>query len=104
MRCKLIAAAAQLGPIARNELRASAVARILALLEVAHRRGASLVVLTELALTTLFPRWCFEDEAALDAVYKTKMPGRETRPLFAAASRLNVGFYLGYGHVISIEI
>lgn len=100
MSRKLIAAAAQLGPIARDEPRASAVARMLALLEEAHRRGATLVVFPELALTTFFPRWYLEDEAALDAFYETEMPGPGTRPLFAAASRLGVGFYLGYAELI----
>ncbi len=48
--------AAQLGPIARDEPRSSAVARMLDLLRQAHARGCGLVVYPELALTTFFPR------------------------------------------------
>jgi predicted amidohydrolase len=53
----LTVAAAQLGPIARDEPRSSAVARMVALMEESKRRGADLVVFPELALTTFFPRW-----------------------------------------------
>ena len=49
--------AAQLGPIARDESRASAVERMVALLRDAHGRDCGLVVFPELALTTFFPRW-----------------------------------------------
>jgi predicted amidohydrolase len=52
----LTVAAAQLGPIARDEPRSSAVARMVALMEESKRRGADLVVFPELALTTFFPR------------------------------------------------
>ena len=63
----LTVAAAQLGPIARDEPRASAVARMVALMEQAHPKGVDLIVFPELALTTFFPRWFIEDEDALDA-------------------------------------
>ena len=48
--------AAQRGPIARDEPRSSAVAH-------AHARGCGLMVFPELAPTTFFPRWYFEDQA-----------------------------------------
>ncbi|MFD0982741.1 N-carbamoyl-D-amino-acid hydrolase [Tropicimonas aquimaris] len=96
----LVAATAQLGPIAREEPRSSAVNRMIALLEKAHRRGAELVVFPELALTTFFPRWYIEDEADLDRFFETEMPGPETAPLFEAARRLGVGFYLGYAELV----
>lgn len=96
MSRKLIVAAAQMGPIAREEGRDSAVARMVAMLREAKARGARLVVFPELALTTFFPRWWFADPAELDAWYETEMPNAATVPLFEAAARLEVGFYLGY--------
>ena len=95
----LIVAAAQTGPIARGESRAAVVRRLLALLHEAHGRGARLVVFPELALTTFFPRWWMEDQAEIDAWFERELPGPETRPLFDAAARLGVGFYLGYAEL-----
>jgi len=100
MSRSFIIAAAQLGPIARDEPRSSAVARMIALLREARRRGATVVVFPELALTTFFPRWYIEDEAELDAFYETETPNEATRPLFAAAAELGVGFYLGYAELL----
>ncbi len=96
MKRKYIAASAQLGPIARNEPRSSAVARMVALLREAHRRGAEVVVFPEMALTTFFPRWYMEDDSEIEAYYETEMPNSDVQPLFDAAKELNVGFYLGY--------
>ena len=62
----------------------------------AHAHGCQLVVYPELALTTFFPRWFFEDEAELDPFYESQMPGPDTQPLFDEARRLGVGFCLGY--------
>ncbi|MGI9501899.1 MAG: N-carbamoyl-D-amino-acid hydrolase [Geminicoccaceae bacterium] len=95
----LTIAAAQMGPIARDETRASAVARMLAMLREAKGRGADLLVFPELALTTFFPRWWFEDEAELEPFYETEMPNEATLPLFNEAARLGLGFYLGYAEV-----
>ena len=92
-------AAAQLGPIARDEPRASAVARLLALMGEAKRRHADLVVFPELALTTFFPRWHMENPAEVDAFFETEMPGAETAALFEEAARLGIGFYLGYAEL-----
>ncbi|PMR76433.1 N-carbamoyl-D-amino-acid hydrolase [Billgrantia endophytica] len=99
MSRKLIVGAAQLGPIARNETRARAVARMVELMHQAHARGASLVVFPELALTTFFPRWYMEDQADIDAFFEQEMPGPETQPLFEAARELGIGFYLGYAEL-----
>ena len=65
----------------------------------AKGRGAELVVFTELALTTFFPRWLIEDEAELDSYYEREMPGPETQPLFDEAKKLGIGFYLGYAEL-----
>lgn len=91
---------AQLGPIARAESRSQVVERLLALLNRAAERRCELVVFPELALTTFFPRWYFEDEAELDAFYETEMPNPAVQPLFDAAARLGIGFYLGYAELV----
>jgi predicted amidohydrolase len=89
-------AAGQLGPIARNEPRSSVVKRLIALLHEAKSRGCELVVFPEMALTTFFPRWYISDWAEIDRFFEPSMPSAETQPLFDAAAKLGVGFYLGY--------
>ena len=77
----LITAAAQMGPIARSETRADTVRRLVEMMREAKARGCGLVVFTELALTTFFPRWMIEDEAELDSFYEAEMPSAATMPL-----------------------
>lgn len=96
----LVAAAAQMGPIARSDTRGEVVSRLVALLHEAASRGAELVVFPELTLTTFFPRWFMTDPDEIDAFYETEMPGRETLPLFEAAKKLRIGFYLGYAELV----
>ena len=88
-----------LAPIHLADTRAQVVKRLLALLEEAHAAGCRLVVFPELALTTFFPRWWTEDQAAVDAYFETEMPGPETQPLFDRAKELGMGFYLGYAEL-----
>ena len=90
---------AQLGPIARNEKRASVVARMISLLHQAHRHGCDLVAFPELALTTFFPRWYFAEQADVDAFFEREMPSADTAPLFKEARRLGIGFMLGYAEL-----
>ncbi len=91
--------AAQLGPIARHETRREVVTRLLALLRRAHEARCDLVVFPELALTTFFPRWVIDEEAELDAFYERELPNEATLPLFEEASRLGIGFHLGYAEL-----
>ena len=95
----LTVGAAQLGPNSRADDRPAVVRRLIDLMRQAHGKGARLVVFPELALTTFFPRWYMEDQAEIDAYFEAEMPGPETRPLFAEARRLGVGFYLGYAEL-----
>ena len=97
------AAAAQMGPIAKSETRKETVARLIAMMRQARERGAELVVFTEMALTTFFPRWLIEDEAELDSYYERDMPGPATQPLFDEAKKLGVGFYLGFAELVIEE-
>lgn len=92
----VVSAGAQLGPIARGEPRRAVVARLTALLGRAAGYGARFVVFPELALTTFFPRWLIADRAELDRYFETQMPSPEVEPLFEAARRRSIGFYLGY--------
>jgi hypothetical protein len=93
--------AAQLGPIARNEPRRQVVARLIALMQQARSHGCDLVVYPELALTTFFPRWYFERQEEVDSWFERSMPGPETQPLFDAAKKLGIGFYLGYAELVT---
>jgi predicted amidohydrolase len=91
--------AAQMGPIQKDDTRAEAVQRLLALLEQGARNGCDLVVFPELALTTFFPRWFVDDISQADHWYEREMPSRETQPLFDAARKLKIGFSLGYAEL-----
>ena len=95
----LTVGAAQLGPIARAEPRQSVVKRLLDLMARAHARGCRLIVFPELALTTFFPRWYMTDQAEIDAFFEQEMPSPATRPLFEAAAKYRMGFYLGYAEL-----
>jgi predicted amidohydrolase len=74
---------------------------MIALLRKADDAGSKLIVFPELALTTFFPRWYFEDQADVDAFFETDMPNADTEPLFDAAARAGIAFYLGYAELIS---
>jgi predicted amidohydrolase len=93
-------AAAQLGPIARNDSRKQVVGRLLELMREAHSFRCDLIAFPELALTTFFPRWSIEDERELDSFYETEMPGPETKPLFEEAVRRGIGFSLGFAELV----
>jgi predicted amidohydrolase len=91
----LTIAAAQMGPVARDDTREDVVERLMLMLRDAASRDAQLVAFPELALTTFFPRWHVPlDEA--DHWYETEMPSPATKPLWDEAVRLGVGFCLGY--------
>ena len=92
-------AAAQLGPIQRQDNRAIVVKRLIDLLRQAHSRKAELVVFPELALTTFFPRWFVDDITQADHWYETRMPSKVTQPLFDEAKSLDIGFCLGYAEL-----
>jgi predicted amidohydrolase len=73
---------------------------MLALLEEAAARGATLVVFPELAFTTFFPRWLIEGEA-LDHYFERGMPNSAVQSLFDRARTLGIGFYVGYAELTS---
>ena len=92
-------ASAQLGPIHLSDDRQAVVRRLCDMLREAHGMGAKLVVFPELALTTFFPRYWYDDIAEIDAWFEREMPNAATRPLFELAKDLRVGFYLGYAEL-----
>ena len=99
MTRKIVLAVAQSGPIQKADTRSHTVARLCTMLEDAARRGATLVVFTELALTTFFPREYAEDTASMDSWFEAAMPNPDVQPLFDAAREHDVGFYLGYAEL-----
>jgi predicted amidohydrolase len=96
----LRAAAAQMGPTQKADSREHTLDRMLALLEEAAARGATLVVFPELAFTTFFPRWLIEGDA-LDHYFERGMPNPAVQPLFDRARALGIGFYVGYAELTS---
>jgi predicted amidohydrolase len=94
-------AAAQLGPLNLADTRTTATTRLVRLLRDAHAMGARYVVFPELAFTTFFPRYWYEDQDEVDRrFYEFTMPSPETQPLFDEAKKLGIGFYLGYAERI----
>ena len=92
--------AAQLGPISLRESRVEVVARLLDLLDRAHQRGCDLVVFPELALTTFFPRWYFDNQTKIDSFFESAMPGPETQVIFDRAVEYGIGFCLGFAEMV----
>ena len=104
MARKLRIAAAQLGAIHLADERAAVVRRLLDLLRQAHSLGARLVVFPELALTTFFPRYWFDDAAEVDRrFFEASMPNPIVQPLFDEARRLGCGMYLGFAELTAQE-
>ena len=91
--------AAQSGPVQKDEGRQAVVGRLLELMKEAHSTGCDLVVFTELALTTFFPRYYAEDRSEMDPWFETEMPSVATRPLFAFSAENGIGFSLGYAEL-----
>jgi N-carbamoyl-D-amino-acid hydrolase len=93
-------AAAQMGPTQKANAREHTLGRMLALLEEAAARGATLVVFPELAFTTFFPRWLIEGDA-LDHYFERGMPNPAVQSLFDRGRELGIGFYVGYAELTS---
>ena len=89
-------AAAQMGPIQRADSREAVMARLLALMDMAHAKGAGLIVYPELALTTFFPRWHLADRAEADIWFEGAMPNPNVEPLFERARKHNMAMSFGY--------
>jgi predicted amidohydrolase len=93
---RLKVSSAQLGPIHLADSRASVVKRMVEMLKEADSRGSKFVVFPELALTTFFPRYWYDDANEVEKYFENQMPSPETQPLFELARSKGIGFYLGY--------
>ena len=101
---RLKIAAAQLGPLNLADTRTTATKRLVKMLRDAHSMGAKFVVFPELAFSTFFPRYWYEDQAETDRrFYEATIPSAETQSLFDEAKKLGIGFYIGYGELTQEE-
>jgi predicted amidohydrolase len=92
-------AGAQMGPNCLNDSRPQILARMIALLEAAAKERAQLVVYPELAFTTFFPRWLYDDESELLQYFERAMPNPNVQALFDRAAALKIGFCVGYAEL-----
>ncbi len=100
MSRKICVAAAQLGPINLADTRATVVKRLVAMMREAASMGAKFVVFPELAFTTFFPRYWYDDQDEVDRkFFEVSMPSPETQPLFDEAKKHGIGFYIGYAEL-----
>jgi len=100
MSRKIRVAAAQLGA----DTRPVVVKRLVEMLREAASMGAKFVVFPELAFTTFFPRYWYEDETEAEKkFFEASMPSPETQPLFDEARKHGIGFYIGYGELTQEE-
>ena len=104
MSRKICVAAAQLGAINLADTRTVVVKRLVEMLREAASRGAKFVVFPELAFTTFFPRYWYEDESEAEKkFFEASMPSPETQPLFDEAKKHGIGFYIGYAELTQEE-
>lgn len=92
-------AVAQMGPVNHFDAKEAVVDRLVEMMKEAKGRGAQFVVYPELALTTFFPRHWMRYIGEADRFFESRMPNPEVAPLFEAAKRYGVGFYLGYAEL-----
>jgi N-carbamoyl-D-amino-acid hydrolase len=92
-------AAAQLGPVQKTDPRRAVVARMLDLMKQAKDASCDLIVYPELALTTFFPRWHYEDRSEADIWFERDVPSAATRPLFEQAKTFGMAMSFGYAEL-----
>lgn len=101
MSRNVVFAVAQMGPVHLADTRAKTVGRLIDMLRQAHARGARWVTFPELALTTFFPRYIYDQPKDYDQFFEEGLPSPAMAPLFDEAKALGVGFYLGYAEKIT---
>lgn len=95
----LTIAAAQLGPVHLTASRAETLQRCIALLQLADKAGAKLVVFPEIAFTTFFPRHLIALGPELEAYFDdadTLLTSPGTRALFEKAGELRLDIEVGF--------
>ena len=93
--------AAQSGPIQKDDDRHATVGRLIELMRQARSESCDVVVFTELALTTFFPRYYEDNRSEMEPWFESKMPNTITQPLFDYAAENRIGFVLGYAELTS---
>jgi predicted amidohydrolase len=96
---KIRVGAAQLGAIQKSDNRQSVVARMIALMDQAAGENCDLIVYPELALTTFFPRWYYENRSDADTWFESEMPGAATQALFDRARTHGMAMSFGYAEL-----
>lgn len=98
MAREVVLAAAQMGATHRTDPREGTLDRMVALLSMAARQGAHVVLFPETAFTTFFPRYLIEDDAELESWFEhgdiTTAP--QTRRLFDQARSHGVDIAVGF--------
>ncbi|KAL4926205.1 carbon-nitrogen hydrolase [Aspergillus undulatus] len=97
-------AAAQLGPNQLNDSRESVLSRMRSLLDkaVSQSPPAQVVVFTELAFTTFFPRHFIPDDRELKSYFEFESPDHpidqspNVKPFFDHVKKLGIDVYVGY--------
>jgi len=100
MSRKEIFAVAQMGPVHLADSKQKTVNRLIDMLTEAHGRGARWVTFPELALTTFFPRYVYDNPVDYDLFFEEGLPSAAMQPLFQRARDLGVGFYLGFAEKV----
>ena len=93
--------AAQSGPVQKDDNRNAIIRRLVELMRQAKAQKCDVIVFTELALTTFFPRYYENDRSEMDAWFESELPNSVTLPLFEYAAENNMGFVLGYAELTS---
>lgn len=104
---KVIVAGAQLGPINVDTPRSDAMARMLKLMDDAHRQNVKLIVYPEIAPVTFFPRHILEGDD-LEQYFEREIDGDPTqsaniKPLFDRAREYKMDMYFGYAECTGDE-
>ena len=94
-------AAAQMGPIQKQDSRGMVVSRMIKLMEQAKAADADFIVYPELTLTTFFPRHYMEDQNDVDFWFETDMPNNAILPLFKLAQSYSMAMTFGYAELTS---
>ena len=92
-------AAAQMGPIQKEENRDQVIKRMIKLMDAAKQREADLIIYPELTLTTFFPRYYMEDQEEVDLWFESEMPNATILPLFKKGKDYDMAFTFGYAEL-----
>ena len=99
MARKIKVAAAQVGAIHKTSDRSDTLSRLMTLLKDAASQSAQIVLFPEIALTTFFPRYLFDNQQELNEFFEHGediTTSHRVRPLFDLARDLGVDISIGF--------